>query len=143
KEQFVGALVRPDVDDPLWGTREMCDWLGLDDLPSEQDEAAARRRVTRLLQKAARDDARIHKNDKGQYQVPRSLALVYLADLYIEFQRAKVSHRRVTGESSPRHPGWLTTLVGASDAAQDGSHFAARSDAGRDGVALAGVAETG
>jgi len=143
KEQFVGALVRPDVDDPLWGTREMCDWLGLADLPSEQDEAAARRRVTRLLQKAARDDARIHKNDKGQYQVPRSLALVYLADLYIEFQRAKVSHRRVTGESSPRHPGWLTTLVGASDAAQDGSHFAARSDAGRDGVALAGVAETG
>lgn len=131
KEQFVGALVRPDIDDPMWGTREMCDWLGLADLPSEQDEQAARRRVTRLLAKVAKEDARIQKNDKGQYQVPRSLALVYLADLYLEFQRAKARQGSDGAASHPRQPGWLTTLVGASDAPQDGSQAAARPDTGQ------------
>src|SRR6185437_14091643 len=130
KEQFVGALVRPDVDDPLWGTREMCDWLGLADLPSEQDEAAARRRVTRLLAKVAKDDARVTKNDHGAYQVPRSLALVYLADLYLELQRAKqrIGSGQVSDKaaSPPRQPDWLTRLAIAPVTPQDGSQPAAR-----------------
>lgn len=110
KEKFIAALVRPEPDDPMWGTREMSDWLGLADLPSEQDEAAARRRLVRLLAKYAKEDARIQKNAKGQYQVPRSLALTYLADLYIELHRAA---RRLPGGSSG-----LPSDAGASGARQ-------------------------
>lgn len=131
REQFIAALVRPDVDDPLWGTREMCDWLGVADLPSEQDEQAARRRLTRLLAKLAKEDVRIQKNDKGLYQVPRSLALVYLADLFTELQRAKVRQTSDKAPSGPRQSDWLSRLVGASVAPQDGSQPSARSDAGQ------------
>lgn len=105
RDRFIAALVRPEPEDPMWGTREMADWLGLADLATEQDEAAARRRLIRLLAKVAKDDARIQKNEKGQYQVPRSLALTYLAEFYIELHRAA---RRQPAD-------WLATLARRSE----------------------------
>lgn len=138
KEKFIAALVRPEPDDPMWGTREMADWLGLADLPTEQDEAAARRRLVRLLAKVAKDDARIQKDAHGKYQVPRSLALTYLAELYIELRRG---NRPVggpvsgdNGATGPRQSDWLARLVNASDAPQDGTGAPARSDAGQAGA---------
>lgn len=131
RDRFVSALIRPEVDDPMWGTREMCDWLGVAALPSEQDELAARRRLTRLLAKVAKEDVRIQKNAKGMYQVPRSLALVYLADLYIELHRASQRAMSDRAASAPRQPDWLNRLVEASDTSQDASQPTARPDSGQ------------
>lgn len=131
REKFVAALVRPEPDDPMWGTREMADWLGLAQLPSEQDEAAARRRLVRLLARVARDDARVQKDAHGKYQVPRSLALIHLADLYIELHRAGrpiLSDVRLTGA---RQSGPLEAPDMAVTPPPDATLASVRPDAGQ------------